>query len=213
MFEEILSKNAKESLALLGESELVKNGYLAGGTALALQLGHRRSYDFDFFTTKKFDEEEFLKKLKKLLPSFQTERTGWKTLLGHLGKTKFSYFYYQYPLLFNPLKYGKINLADVRDIAAMKIAAVSDRGTKRDFIDLYYIFCVKKIISIDEAIRLYDLKFKTLRQNKIHVLKSLSYFEDADQDIMPKMIEPVNWRLVKKYFLTEQKKLASKLLR
>lgn len=212
MFQKALSKNAKKSLAVLGKSGLVKSAYLAGGTALAIQIGHRHSYDFDFFTKKEFDERIFLQKITKILPDFELERKDWRTILGYIGKTRFSYFYYQYPLIFKTKKFSGVDLADPRDIAAMKIAAMADRGTKRDFIDLYFIFTVEKILTLSETLKLYDRKFKTLRQNKIHVLKSLSYFEDADKEEMPNMIKTVDWKKVKKFFIDEQKKAASELI-
>jgi hypothetical protein len=213
MFEEVLPKNAKKSLALIGKSGFLKNAYLAGGTALALQLGHRESVDFDFFTTQAFNETVTVQRLKKLLPDFFLERKEWRTILGYVGKTRFSYFFYEYPLQFKTLNFDGVALADPRDIAAMKIAALADRGTKRDFIDLYFIFAVEKIISIDEALRAYDRKFKALGQNKMHVLKSLAFFEDAESEKMPKMLKSVNWKEVKAFFRREQKKLAEKELR
>jgi len=211
MFEEVLSKNAKESLAVLGKSGLLKSAYFAGGTALALQIGHRYSRDFDFFTTKEFDERIFLQKITRVMPDFQLERKDWRTILGYIGNTRFSYFFYQYPLLFKTRKIAGIDLADPRDIAAMKIAALSDRGTKRDFIDLYFIFSEEKIMTLAEALKAYDRKFRTLRQNKIHLIKSLSYFKDADQERMPRMLRLVSWKKVKGYFLSEQKKIAKEL--
>jgi hypothetical protein len=132
--------------------------------------------------------------------------------LGYLGKTRFSIFFYKYPLLFKTHKFLDINIADIRDIAAMKIAAVADRGTRRDFIDLYYIFNETEIMTLEESLKLYDKKFKVLSQNKIHILKSLVYFDDADRDKSPKMIESVNWQKVKEFFIKEQQKLAKKLL-
>jgi hypothetical protein len=199
-------------LALIGESGLLKNAYLAGGTALALQLGHRESVDFDFFTAQPFDETAMVQRLNKLLPDFYQERKEWRTILGYVGKTRFSYFYYEYPLLFKTKNWGGVNLVDPRDIAAMKIAALADRGTKRDFIDLYFIFAVEKIISLDEALSLYDKKFKKLKQNKLHILKSLAYFGDAESEKMPRMFKPVDWKKVKKFFIREQKRIAEKTL-
>lgn len=212
MFEEVLSKNAKKSLAKLGGSGILKSAYLAGGTALALQIGHRHSYDFDFFTRKAFDERIFLQKMAEIIPDFELERKDWRTVLGYVAKIRFSYFYYQHPLLFRTRKFLKIDIADLRDIAAMKIAALSDRGTKRDFIDLYFIFAEEKAVTLEEALKIYDRKFKTLRQNKMHILKSLSYFEDAEKESMPRMIKPVKWQEVKKFFVSEQKKIAKNLL-
>ncbi|HDP36479.1 MAG TPA: hypothetical protein ENN27_01215, partial [Candidatus Atribacteria bacterium] len=180
MFEEVLSKDAKNSLGSLGKSGLLDSTYLAGGTALALQLGHRYSYDFDFFTPQKFDEEILVQRISEAFPEFSLERKDWGTILGYFGETRFSLFFYKYPLLFKTHKLLDINIAGIKDIAAMKIAAIADRGTKRDFIDLYFIFNEEKIMTLEESLKLYDKKFKALSQNKIHILKSLVYFEDAD---------------------------------
>ena len=100
MFEQVLSKNAKKSLATLGESGLLRDAYLAGGTALALQIGHRISVDLDFFTSKEFNGNIFVRKLKKLIPDFQLERMAAGTVLGNINKIRFSLFFYDYPLLF-----------------------------------------------------------------------------------------------------------------
>jgi len=213
MFEKVLSKNAKKSLGLLGQSVLLDSAYLAGGTALALQLNHRYSYDFDFFTPKKFDERILIQRITELFSNFKLERKNRGTILGYFGETRFSLFFYKYPLLFKSHKFLNINVADIKDIAAMKIAAVADRGTKRDFIDLYFIFNEAKIITLEESLKLYDKKFKALPQNKIHIFKSLVYFEDADRDKSPKMIKLVSWSKVKEFFINEQKRLAKKLLK
>lgn len=212
MFKEVLSEDAKNALGLLGQSGLLDSAYLAGGTALALQLDHRYSYDLDFFTSKKFDERILIQEITELFSNFELERKDWGTILGYLGKTRFSIFFYKYPLLFKTHKFLDINIADIRDIAAMKIAAVADRGTRRDFIDLYYIFNETEIMTLEESLKLYNKKFKVLSQNKIHILKSLVYFDDADRDKSPKMIKSINWQKVKEFFIKEQQKLAKKLL-
>lgn len=213
MFEEVLSRDAKKSLDLLGKSGLLKSAYLAGGTALALQLDHRYSYDFDFFTTEKFDEGILVQRISEAFPGFSLERKDWGTILGYLGKTRFSFFFYKYPLLFKTHNFLGINIADIKDIAAMKIAAIADRGIKRDFIDLYFILHETKIITLEKSLKLYDKKFKALSQNKIHLLKSLVYFEDADKDKSPKMIKSIKWQKVKEFFIEEQKRLTKQLLK
>ena len=212
MVGEVLSKEAKSSLALLGQGGLFKDAYLAGGTALALRLGHRISVDFDFFTRKKFREKIFIQKLSDLSIGFKLERSALGTILGYLGKTRFSLFFYDYPLLARPEKFLNISIASVRDIASMKVAAISDRGTKRDFIDLYFILAKEKTFTLEEILNLYDKKFQVLRQNKLHLLKSLVYFEDAEKDKMPKMIKPANWKEVKKFFEKEVKNISRKIL-
>jgi len=175
---------------------------LGGGTALALQIGHRISYDLDFFTAKEFNAQVFLKKISQT-KLYHHERVSQGTILGKLGDIKFSMFYYPYPLLEKTTEFKNINIAAVADIAAMKIAAVSERGTKRDFIDLYFIL---QKITLNEALSLYDRKYQKLSSNLIHVKKSLVYFEDAEKDPMPMMLVSVSWPEVKNFFKGEARK-------
>lgn len=212
MFPKTLSETAKQSLGTLKGISIFQSAYLAGGTALALQLGHRYSHDLDFFTTKKFDEKVLTQELGETLSDFRLERQEWRTILGYIKNMRFSIFYYKYPLLFSPHNFSDIPVADVKDIAPMKIAAVADRGTKRDFIDLYFILAIHQILTLPETLELYDKKFGKLAQNKIYILKSLAYFEDAEQDAMPNMIQKVQWDSVKQFFFDEQKSLLKKLL-
>lgn len=212
MFEKVLSEDAKRSLALLAKSRVLKSTYLADGTAVALQIGHRYSYDFDFFTPKEFNEGILIQRIIKCLPGFSLGRKSWGTILGYLGETRFSLFFYNYPLLFKTHQIFGVDIADIKDIVPMKIAAIADRGTKRDFIDLYFVFAETKILTLKEALNLYDKKFKVLKQNKIHILKSLVYLEDADKDKLPQMIRPVKWSSVKKFFISEQKKITKEIL-
>ncbi|OGZ78203.1 MAG: hypothetical protein A2528_00070 [Candidatus Staskawiczbacteria bacterium RIFOXYD2_FULL_37_9] len=208
MFENVLSENAKKSLAILGQSGILKNAYMAGGTALALQIGHRLSYDFDFFTTEEFDATLLTQKINKLIPNFNLDRTDWGTILGSINNTRFSLFFYTYPILFESSEFSGVAIVNIKDIAAMKIAAISDRGSKKDFIDLYFIVEVEKILSLKECLELYDKKFQALKQNKTHILKSLNYFDDADKEAELKMIKPVQWKKVKLFFQKEIKKIS-----
>lgn len=207
MFPEILSETAKQSLEKLKKISVFQNAYLAGGTALALQFGHRYSYDLDFFTTEKFDEKILTQELEEILSNFRLERQAWRTILGYVGNMRFSIFYYKYPLLFSPHDFNGVRVADAKDIAPMKIAAIADRGAKRDFIDLYFLLATHKTLTLQEALELYEKKFGKLAQNKVHLLKSLVYFDDAEQDASPQMIQKVNWALLKKFFIAEVKLL------
>lgn len=211
MFEKTLSKNAKESLALLGKNTFLKKAYLAGGTALALQLGHRASEDFDFFVREKFDARNLAKQLSKQFPNFKLEKMARGTVAGYIGKIKFTIFFYDYPLLFKTQKFLGIDIADMRDVAAMKIASISDRGAKRDFIDLYFLL-KNKVVNLADCLNLYDRKFRKLQQNKIHILKSLTYFADAEEEKMPRMSQPVSWEEVKRFLELGTKHLIQQLL-
>lgn len=207
MFEEALFGNAKATLAILGESKLLNNAYLAGGTALALQLGHRVSFDLDFFTPKEFDYRSVCVKLKKII-DFKVDEARNGTILGKISDIKFSLFVYKYKVLFSFKKFLGINILDLRDIAAMKIVAISDRGIKRDFVDLCFI--CKTGISLNDILNFYDKKYEKLASNLIHIKKSLVYFADAEGQETPRMLKLCNWNEVKKFFETEVKKIVLK---
>ncbi|MCK4338967.1 MAG: nucleotidyl transferase AbiEii/AbiGii toxin family protein [Candidatus Cloacimonetes bacterium] len=204
MFEQVLPGNTKAVLALLEKSEIIKKAYLAGWTALALQLGHRISYDLDFFTKEGFDEQLLLPHIEKI-SKFELEQIAWRTILGKFDDVRFSIFYYEYPILYQPKKLGKINILDIPNITAMKIAAISSRGTKRDFIDLFFI--CKGNISVKEALLLYEEKYKNLDTTAIYIMKSLIFFDDAEDQEMPHMLKELQWQKVKMFFETEVRKL------
>jgi hypothetical protein len=209
MFTKTLSKTAQNSLAVLGESGLLKAAYLAGGSALALHLGHRYSLDFDFFTPKSFNAKRLVIELNKL-GNFKKETIAADTILGSFNSVKFSYFLYPYPLVKKTESYLHLQIVAPADIAAMKLAAIVDRGTKRDFIDLYFI--IKKKYSLETIFSFYDKKYQKLAENVYSILKSLRYFEDAEESAMPKMIKKVFWEEVKSFFEKEVVRLGKKYL-
>lgn len=206
MFEESISQETKRVLEKLGESELTKNFYLAGGTALAIQLGHRESIDLDWFFSSDFSTSVLKEKLADL-GNFEitAEETG--TLHGVMNGVKLSFLHYKYKLLFDKLKFGKVDLADEKDIAAMKISAVSSRGSKKDFIDIYFLL---QKYSLNEIVNFFEEKFINVKYNKAHILKSLVFFEDAEKDPMPKMLKEVSWEEAKKFIQNEVETLLNK---
>jgi len=210
MFTEALFGQTQTILAILGKSNLLKDAYLAGGTACALHLGHRLSFDLDFFTSKQFDNLRVVSELEKVI-DFKLEETSEGTILGKIKDIRFSLFIYKYKLLFPLKKLLGINILDLRDIAAMKIVAISERGVKRDFVDLY--FMCKAKIDLESMLRLYDKKYGKLASNLIHIKKSLVYFMDAEDQEMPKMLKPCSWLEVKRFFEQEVKKIAIKTIK
>lgn len=209
MFTKTLSGAARNSLAILGNSGLLKEAYLAGGSALALHLGHRQSIDFDFFTPQHFDSKNLVKDLQKV-GKFEKMTLKADTLLGVFNSIKFSLFFFEYPLVKKPKLYLGIKIASPADIGAMKLAAIVDRGTKKDFIDLYFL--VKEKYSLEEIFKFYDKKYQKLAENIYSILKSLSYFEDAEASEMPIMIKKLSWREVKDFFRQEAVRLGKKYL-
>lgn len=211
MFTKAVLPDTLRAIQLVGQVPIVQKAYLAGGTALALQLCHRISIDLDFFTAYEFDEKILSSSLGEF-PEFIQEGTAWRTVWGKIGETKFSLFYYKYPLIGDTLPFEGLKLASKKDIAAMKIHAVSDRGTKRDFVDLYFL---AQEFGLDEILLFYDDKYGDLEEKSYHLIRSLDYFSDADHDIgdkAPKMLIDLSWDTVKKFFASESMRLAKKYL-
>ncbi|MEK7209114.1 MAG: nucleotidyl transferase AbiEii/AbiGii toxin family protein [Patescibacteria group bacterium] len=186
------------------------NWYLAGGTALSLQAGHRQSVDLDFFTSQKtFDEkrtEEILSETKK----WETSSLARNTLYGKFFNAKISLIAYPFFRPAEPfLQIGTVQVLTPLDIAAMKIVAISQRGRKRDFIDLYWL--CRNRLTLYESLERAEHQYK-VKQNRNHLLKSLVYFEDAEADPMPTIFFDADWATVKNYFLTEVPILAKKIL-
>ena len=199
MPQEILSKKTKTNLETLRKAGILRDFYLAGGTGLALQLKHRVSLDFDFFIKKEIDSSILAQKIKKL-GRFSIEKEADNTLIGIFRGTRITFLTYEYPLLFPLKEIYKIKVCDIKDIGCMKIAAISSRGTKKDFIDLFFI-CQK--IPLKKILALFKRKYKSVSYNVIHILKSLTYFDDAEKDLVPKMITPVSWLRIKSFFEKE----------
>lgn len=209
MFTKTVFPDTLRAIKLISEVSEIKKAYLAGGTALALQLGHRISLDLDFFTQEEFNETEISAKFTSL-PGFVLEGTAKWTIWGKIGQTKFSLFYYKYPLLEQPLPFEGICLAGLSDISAMKIHAIEDRGIRRDFIDVYFL---SKKYTLEEMLKFYQRKYSVLEDHLYSILRALDYFEDAERESqMPKMIVEVNWKEVKEYFQKETRQLMEKKL-
>jgi len=205
----VIDRKTKEVLIKLEkEFELRDSIYLAGGTGLALQIGHRKSYDLDFFTNKEFEVNEVMDFLKDNFDT-QLEMSDKKTIKAEIDNVRFSLFYYDYPLLSRFEKFGEINLASIKDIAAMKLVAITNRGAKRDFIDIYFI---SKMEGLEKLLEYYEKKYKKVKPNIYNVLKGLVYFDDAEDEPMPRMIKSVSWDKVKEYFRDEVKKIVRKRL-
>lgn len=211
---ETLPPNTKKALDFFSAEKWIKESkwYLAGGTALALQAGNRKSYDLDFFTTDNdFDE-------KKLLTRFignkywNTDVEEKNTIYGRLFKSKISFI--AYPLFIPKQKFlwhKAVRVLNRIDIAVMKITAISQRGRKRDFFDLYW--CAKNIESLENIIRKLKNQYPSIVHNYHHILKSLVYFKDAESDPEPEIYFSADWKKVKEYFTKEIPIIADKLIR
>lgn len=184
--------------------------YLAGGTALALQCDHRVSVDLDFFTPHAdFNAEQIIVALTK--QGWNTSLREQGTLYGELKGAKVSFIAYPYFLPKQPfITHKSIDIVDARDIAVMKIIAISQRGKKRDFFDLYWYLNNRE--SLMEVLQRLDAQYPNSSHNYHHIIKSLTYFEEAEEDPKPQIFFDASWEQVKKYFLTIVPDVADKYL-
>jgi predicted nucleotidyltransferase component of viral defense system len=204
VFVQALPEGARRNLALLGTTGIVEPYYLAGGTAMALYLGHRVSVDLDFFRPTLFDPMDLAGRLAQL-GQFRLEQQSADTLLGELEGIKVSFFRYRYPLIGETSAVLGVAVAGLEDLVAMKLDAISRRGTRRDFIDLY--FAAQSSLSLSEALQCYSHKYAEVNVDPIHVVKSLAYFVDAETEPMPQMLTSVSWEAVRRFFEEEARSL------
>jgi Nucleotidyl transferase AbiEii toxin, Type IV TA system len=201
---EVISDATELALRSLRDAGLLDRFYLAGGTGLALEIGHRRSEDLDFFAQELFDENILLQQIEQAEQLAMVEKAP-HTVHATLRDTKVSFLGYQYPLLFPLRSFQGVSVADPRDIACMKISAIASRGTMRDFVDLYVM---AQAYGLPELLQLFDRKYAKTGYNKVHTLKSLTFFGDAEKDAMPHMLKPLRWDEVKQFFVREVPRLA-----
>ena len=133
---------------------------------------------------------------------------GRGTIHGLLNETKISFLHYEYSMLYDKNKFWGCDIASLIDIALMKITAVSGRGSKKDFVDLYFI--CNEVISFNELLKLFDKKYVDTGYSKYHLLKSLGYFDDANNEPDPIMLKQADWKNIKKYFVRLQEELFMK---
>ncbi len=171
---------------------VLESFFLVGGTALALQLGHRKSVDLDLFTPFPFESERLL---NSLTPVFDVsiERDEPNLLITQIEGIKVDFVKMGYPILFPTLLVEEVRMLEIQDIAPMKLKAIAQRGSKKDFYDLYYLL---DIIPLETMLALFQQKFKIYEI--FHVVKSLTYFEDAEQSANPIVFnKAVTWQKVK----------------
>ncbi len=196
---EVITTLTEATLRALRDASLLDHFYLAGGTGLALHVGHRLSQDLDFFATDLFDEESVLQRVQTVT-DFSLVAKAPHTLHATIQRSKVSFLGYAYPVLFPCTRFLDVAVADPRDIAGMKISTIASRGTKRDFVDLYV---AAQQFGLEALLQLFDRKYAQTRYNRIHVLKSLTFFDDAEKDPMPHMLVPLDWDEVKRFFLRD----------
>ena len=192
---ETICPNTLELLKKIQSLDFAKDLRLVGGTALALQIGHRISVDLDLFGNTSASLEEIAYELSSVSSVSPLSSSKMMRFLIVDG-VKVDIVSYPYPWLDVPVVENGIVLAGIRDIAAMKLSAISNRGTKKDFIDYYFLL---KSYSLGEMFDIYIEKYSDAQL--FSAIKSLTYFEDAESDPMPRMLKEVDWGEVKKFII------------
>lgn len=197
---EALTPETQEAFHLVGKLDLVKRFYLAGGTGLALHLGHRFSVDLDFFCDQPDavgpDERASLRQMfddPSLIITYDKD----STFVANWRGVGVSFFRLNlYPLVRPTLLLDKIPVASIEEIGAMKLAAIIDRGTRKDMVDLYYIL---QQVSLENLFQVAAVKYARVRTFAISATRALAYFDDAEALPMPRMLDETPWLKMKRF--------------
>ena len=194
---QILTDRQRKALLLLGPKTAEGGFYLGGGTSIALQLGHRRSVDFDWFLEGRIEDPlRLASEIRDADVPFVTGQVDRGTLYGTLYGVRVSFLEFRYRML-DPLipweDFG-CRLAGLRDLACMKLSAISQRGSKKDFVDLYALG--HSGFNLKDMLDWYRQKFAV--EDVGHLLYALLYFDDAEAERMPRMVWKADWKGIKK---------------
>ena len=201
---EIIDKDRFELLKKITENVSIPNYYMVGGTGLSLQLGLRESFDFDFCVKEQFNNEILLEELK-IIGQTEIKQNQKGTCDLIINGVQVSFFYYPNRVINDYVttkEIPKLKIASILDIAIMIIVAIGGRGAKKDFFDLYQIMN-RCNISLNDLANGLIQKCGT-NVNYANIVMGLSYFEDAEQEILPKTFVEYNWDEIKRFFVKFQ---------
>ncbi len=193
LYKTTVDPHTLELIIRLQNEPVLKSFFLVGGTALALQIGHRISVDIDLFTTIDFDTENLSESLQGYdLQMFARQRN---TIIGAIDNIKVDFIAHKYPLVSDLLTDEDVRMASKADIAAMKINAIANNGTRvKDFIDIYYLF---NDFSLPQILAFYKQKYQ--QDSDFHAVKSLCFFDDVDLSDWPLLTDKkLKWPQVMK---------------
>lgn len=177
----------------------MKGFYLVGGTSLALQIGHRLSIDLDFFSDTKKDMLEIENELLFIEGIKLNKSSAYALFLEYKG-VKIDILNYPYKFISEPILHKGITLCNIDDICAMKLKTAMNRGAKKDFYDIYFLLQQTTLANMFE---LFEEKYTNI--TPVAILKSLTYFEDAEETETPVLLKEksLTWQQVKKTITKE----------
>ncbi len=201
---ETITEEMHHLLTWIGQQDFVSQFYLAGGTALGLQIGHRRSMDLDFFSVT----DEVHEKTRQNLMRVFSKRRGQviENVDGNLlilaEGVHVGFFSYGYALIEPTLELEHVEVASLWDIGLMKLDALIGRGSRKDFYDLYFI---SSQLSLPDLLRAGERKYPQARDFALMAVESLVMFENADRDHQPNLLVDLPWEQVKRFFIEQSK--------
>ena len=204
---EVLSPVQQDILLDLGKFATEQGFYLGGDTATALYLGHRHSIDYDWFSLDKIDDPLALAEKARLSGlDIENVQVSPGMLHSSIHGIQISFFEYLYKPIANFTFWldFSINLASLDDLACMKLAAIAQRGSRKDFIDIHSIALHYK--PLHDLLELYRRKYST--DDITHILIGLTYFDDAEEEPSPIMLHEISWDEIKRQFQEWTKGLA-----
>lgn len=208
LYTKAIDKNTLELIKSLQAKSYLKDFYLAGGTALALFMGHRKSLDIHLFSDFSFDASSMVESIHQDY-SFQIFQISANTIKGNIEGINVDIIAHRYQLLNKPVEEESIRILSEPDILAMKLNAISISGQRsKDFIDLYFELKENRY-KLNEIISFYKLKYK--QDNDMHVLKSLIYFDDVDLSYWPVLLrnKELKWNDIKLFIEKETLKISN----
>lgn len=189
---EVMPVTQQRMLRRLGTFTSDRGFYLGGGTAIAIQLGHRRSIDLDWFTSEEIGEPiDLATELRRFGLPFEVSSLEEGTLHGEADGVRLSFLHYRYKALASPVEWSGYgcHLLALEDLACMKLSAIGDRGAKRDSIDIYALGRAR--FTLEQMLDFYREKFDV--RDVAHTVMALTYFDDAEEEEMPEMLWDLEW--------------------
>lgn len=205
LFWTTITEDMRLILLEFSQSAIGRSFYLAGGTALALQIGHRASVDLDFFSPTE-DIPSIRPVLENSLSSFPNTLadSSWGNLVYLIKSIRVGFYGYGFPLVAPLVEIEGLRIASIEDIALMKLDAMLSRAARKDFYDLYFI-C--KHTPLKRLFYMAGQKYPSVRDFETQATKRLVYFDNAENESEPYLMDTISWQTVKEYFIKQAKEI------
>lgn len=203
--------NTKERREIFSKLFHFKDFYLVGGTALALQIGHRISVDFDLFSDKPLSPR-LLSQVKKIFSGYKikVEADNPEEFTVYVGKTKINFVCYPFPLLFKKVRFKKLNMLGIKEIGVSKAYTIGRRASYRDYIDLYFVV-FKKYTGLLEIVKLAKKKYKNEFNPKLF-LEQLVFFKDIKSAKIRFLGARVSFKELERFFIKQVENIKEDLI-